>query len=96
MGVPVLTRHGDRFLAHLGEMVLQTVGLPEWIAADDEDYVARAVAFARDLPMLAALRADLRERVVRSPLCDAPRFAGHLATAFEEMWEARIARARDL
>jgi len=95
MGVPVLGRRGDRFLAHLGEMVLKTVGLPEWIATDDDDYVARAVALASDLPALAALRAGLRERVVRSPLCDALRFAGHLTTAFEQMWEARHARARE-
>ncbi|RKP45607.1 tetratricopeptide repeat protein [Trinickia fusca] len=93
MGVPVLGRHGDRFLAHLGEMVLQTAGLPQWIAVDDDDYVARAVAYASDLPALAALRASLRERVMRSPLCDAPRFAGHLAMAFEQMWQARVKRA---
>lgn len=92
MGVPVLGRHGDRFLAHLGEMVLQTVALPEWIAIDDDDYVERAVAYASDLPTLAALRASLRDRVVRSPLCDAPRFAGHLATAFEQMWQRRMKR----
>lgn len=92
MGVPVLTRRGDRFLAHLGEMVLQTVGLPEWIAADDDDYVARAVAFAADPPALAALRAGLRERVVASPLADAPRFASHLTSALEAMWQARVAR----
>jgi protein O-GlcNAc transferase len=90
MGVPVLGRRGDRFLAHLGEMVLQTVGLPEWIASDDEDYVARAVAFAGDLPRLAILRAELRERVVHSSLCDAPRFAGNLEAAFARMWERRL------
>ncbi|MEX3956103.1 tetratricopeptide repeat protein [Trinickia sp. EG282A] len=90
MGVPVLGRRGNRFLSHLGEMVLQTVGLPEWIATDDDDYVARAIAFAGELPALAALRSGLRERVVCSPLCDAPRFAVHLAGAFEQMWEARV------
>jgi protein O-GlcNAc transferase len=96
MGVPVLARRGDRFLAHLGEMVVRTVGLDEWIAADDEDYLARAIAFARDLPALDRLRASLRERVERSPLADAERFAGHLATAFEQMWQARVSRALEL
>jgi len=96
MGVPVLARRGDRFLAHLGEMVVRTVGLDEWIAADDEDYLARAIAFARDLPALDRLRATLRERVERSPLADAERFAGHLATAFEQMWQARVSRPLEL
>ncbi|CAN7154985.1 tetratricopeptide repeat protein [Trinickia sp. LjRoot230] len=91
MGVPVLGRHGGRFLAHLGEMVLRTVGLDDWIALDDEDYLARAIAFAADLPALARLRAGLRERVERSPLCDAERFAAHFSTALEQMWQARVA-----
>ncbi|HTH76389.1 MAG TPA: tetratricopeptide repeat protein [Trinickia sp.] len=90
MGVPVLTRRGDRFLSHLGELVLKTVGLPEWIAADTEDYVVRAVAAASDLPALAALRAGLRERVERSPLADAPRFAAHWMTAIEQMWQTKL------
>lgn len=90
MGVPVLTRRGDRFLSHLGELVLETVGLPDWIAADTEDYVARAVAATTDLPALAALRAGLRERVERSPLADAQRFAGNWMTAIEQMWQTKL------
>lgn len=90
MGAPVLTRQGDRFLSHLGEMVLKTVGLPEWIAADTDDYVARAVAATRDLPALAALRAQLRERIERSPLTDAPRFAAHWMTAIEQMRQTKL------
>lgn len=90
MGVPVLTRRGDRFLSHLGELVLKTVGLPEWIAADTDDYIARAVAATTDLPALARLRATLRERVERSPLTDARRFAGHWMTAIEQMWQAKL------
>lgn len=89
MGVPVLTLHGDRFLSHLGEMVLKTVGLADWIAADIDDYIARAVAATHDQPTLAALRTTLRERVERSPLTDAPRFAQHWMTAIEGMWQAK-------
>lgn len=91
MGVPVLSRRGNRFLSRLGEMVLQTAGLPEWIAGDDDDYVARAAAYAADLRGLAALRAGLRERVIASPLCDAPRFARNLEAAFAQMWQRRLA-----
>jgi len=86
MGVPVLCRRGDRFLGHLCESVLHGAGLADWIAADDDDYVARAVAIAEDRERLAALRGGLRERVLASPLCDAPRFARTLESAFAEMW----------
>ena len=86
MGVPVLTRRGDRFLAHAGETIVGNAGLADWIAADDDDYVAKAVGFAADLPRLAGLRAGLRDRVLASPLFDAPRFARHFQAAMEAMW----------
>jgi predicted O-linked N-acetylglucosamine transferase (SPINDLY family) len=86
MGVPVLTLRGDRFIAHVGESLNRAVGLDDWVAADAEDFVHKAVAIAADLPRLAALRAGLRPRLIASPLCDAPRFARHLEAAFRGMW----------
>lgn len=95
MGVPVLSRRGDRFLSHLGETVLQTAGLSDWIAENDDDYVAKALAFASDLPRLAALRTGLRAQLLASPLCDAPRYARHLESAFTQMWTRWLDSARD-
>lgn len=86
MGVPVLTRRGDRFLSHVGETVATNAGLADWIAADDGAYVAKAVASAGDLPRLAALRAGLRAQVLASLLFDTPRFARHLEQALWDMW----------
>ncbi|MDN7852700.1 O-linked N-acetylglucosamine transferase family protein [Burkholderia seminalis] len=93
MGAPFVTRRGDRFLSHIGESILHTLGMPEWIADGDDAYVAKAAAFANDLPRLAAVRAGLRERLLRSPLCDAPRFARHLEAAFAQMHAAAVEQA---
>jgi predicted O-linked N-acetylglucosamine transferase (SPINDLY family) len=87
MGVPVLTLAGQRFISHQGETILHNVGLPEWIAVDEDDYVARAAAYARDTQALAALRAGLRDRLLASPLCDAPRFARNFEDAMRGMWQ---------
>ncbi len=86
MGVPVLTLQGGCVLSRQGETLLQAAGLPDWIARDVDDYVAKAVTFASDLPRLATVRAGLRQQVLRSPLFDAPRFANHLTQAWQEMW----------
>ena len=86
MGVPVLVRAGDRYVAHMGESILHTAGLPEWIAADEADYAVRGARLAADPEALAALRAGLRARVLASPLFDAPRFARHLEAAMRGMW----------
>ena len=86
MGVPAVALRGDRFLSHQGETILHNAGLPEWIAENEDDYVAKAAAYARDLERLAALRARLRDQVLASPLFDAPRFARNLEEAFRGMW----------
>ena len=87
MGVPTITRHGDCFLSHIGESIAHNAGLADWIAENDDDYVAKAVIHTTDLGRLAALRATLRQQVLASPLFDAPRFARHLEAALWGMWE---------
>lgn len=86
MGVPVVTRRGDRFLSHVGESVAHAAGLADWIAGDDADYVAKASAWAADLPRLASLRAGLRAQAVASPVFDAPRYARSFEDALWGMW----------
>jgi predicted O-linked N-acetylglucosamine transferase (SPINDLY family) len=87
MGVPVITKRGDRFLSHVGESIVSNAGLVDWIAEDDDDYVAKAIMHTTDLKRLSTLRATLRQRVLASPLFDAPRFARHFETALWGMWE---------
>jgi predicted O-linked N-acetylglucosamine transferase (SPINDLY family) len=89
MGVPVLCRHGDRFLGHLCESVVHSVDLSDWIAADDDDYVAKAVALGSDRQALAQLRGALRSRVLSATLCNPNRFARTLEDTFERMWRTR-------
>jgi predicted O-linked N-acetylglucosamine transferase (SPINDLY family) len=86
MGVPVLTLSGERFLSRQGVGLLMNAGLSEWVATDQSDYVARAIAFANDIQSLATLRTGLRQQVVSSPIFDAPRFAQHFKEALREMW----------
>ena len=86
MGVPVLSKQGDRFLSRTAGSIAHNAGLSDWIAVDEEDYIARAVAFASDLECLASLRAGLRQQVLASPLFDAQRFARNFEDALWGMW----------
>lgn len=86
MGVPVLTQAGPNLISRQGLGLLHNAGLPHWVASDADDYVERAVAFASDLPALAALRSQLREQVLASPLFDAQAFARHFEAALRGMW----------
>lgn len=87
MGVPVLSMRGDRFMSHQGETILASAGLTDWVALDEEDYVAKAKAFAGDVAALAELHGQLRGKLLGSPVCDVPRFAGHFESALRGMWQ---------
>ena len=86
MGVPVLTLAGESFLSRQGLGLLMNAGLPDWVASDRDDYVARAVAQASDLQALANLRQGLRQQLLASPILDAARFAVHFEAALRSMW----------
>ncbi len=86
MAVPVLTLRGECFLSHVGESIAHNAGLSDWIAADADNYVDKAIAFVSDLNELAKLRISLREQVLASPIFDAARFARNFENALWEMW----------
>jgi predicted O-linked N-acetylglucosamine transferase (SPINDLY family) len=93
MGVPVLTRCGDRHVARVGVSLLQQVGLDRFIAADEESLVARAKELDSDSGRaeLVYLRGRLRQQMSQSPLCDGEGKARAIERCFREAWQ----RARD-
>ncbi len=86
MGVPVLTLAGTHFQSRQGVGLLTNAGLPDWIATDTDDYVARAARHAADRQGLAALRQGLRRTLLDSPIFDAARFGAHFEAALRGMW----------
>ncbi len=87
MGVPTLTLTGDTLLEKQGASMLSCIGLEDWIATNEEDYINKAVNHAKDIKQLSQLRAELRQKMMESPLTDAPLFALHFTQALQEMWQ---------
>ncbi len=83
MGVPVVTAPGSRAISRSAGSLLRAVGLEDWIATD---YVDLAAQKANDLAALAALRADLRQRVQNSPMMDEKKAARELEAAYRGVW----------
>jgi predicted O-linked N-acetylglucosamine transferase (SPINDLY family) len=88
MGVPVLTLQGRCHAGRVGASLLSRVGLQEFVAQNQSDYVDKAVAWAGKQEALGALRSGLRERLLASPVMDAGRLARGLEAAFREAWRA--------
>ena len=87
MGVPVVTFAGETGVSRGGLSLLSNLGLPDLAADNAEDYVRIAADLACNLDRLKNLRAELRQRMQRSPLMDGRRFARNVEAAYRQMWE---------
>ncbi len=91
MGVPMVSLRARAPLGRYGDCLLSALGLDDWCVDTAGAYIARAAEAARDLPKLAALRADLRPRMAASELCDGKGLAASLDAAYLAMFNARAA-----
>ena len=85
MGVPVITRVGSTGPGRAGLSILSNLNLPDLIAGDDAQFVDIAAELAGDFSRRSRLRATLRDRMLRSPLMDGPRFARNVEAAYLQM-----------
>ena len=86
MGLPVVTLAGATHASRVGVSLLSNAGLPQFIAKTGDEYVDIAVNLARDVPQLAAMRANLRGMLARSPIADGRTCARNLERALQDSW----------
>ena len=86
MGVPVLTLRGDRYLYHFGESINSNLGMDNWIANTEKEYISKAVQHSEDLNALSKIRMNLRKTALKSPVFNAQRFAENFNNMLWEIW----------
>ncbi|MGA3067406.1 MAG: tetratricopeptide repeat protein [Tepidisphaeraceae bacterium] len=86
MGVPVLTLVGQTPPGRVGLTHAANLNLTEFAAAGAQALPTIASRWAADLPRLAELRRDLRQRMQNSPLMDAAGFARKVEAIYRQMW----------
>ena len=84
-GCPLLTVRGTTFAGRVAASLLHAAGLPQLVMASVDDYVARAIALARDDEQRQALRAHLEGPGRASALFDTARTTRALENAYETM-----------
>jgi predicted O-linked N-acetylglucosamine transferase (SPINDLY family) len=85
-GLPVLTCRGESFAGRVASSLLTALGLEELVAGTLAEYEALALRLAREPPLLARLRARLRERAASAALFDGDQCRRQLEAAYREMW----------
>ena len=86
MGVPVVTKLGKTQSSRAAGSIMTAVGLPEFVAANEDEYVATALHWATHTGELAALRRDLRARISNSDAGDPVRYCRHLEALYRRFW----------
>jgi len=85
MGVPVLTLAAHHAAGRGGASILGHLGLPEYICASKEAYLAKAVALAAKGPLGDGARQALRMKLAGSPLTEAAAFAADFLRLAESL-----------
>ncbi len=86
MGVPVVVKAGENFVSRMGASFMQAAGLPDWVAASDDDYIKIAVAKAQDREALLRLKQGMRKQLLSSPAWDMERYANAFQGALKDVW----------
>lgn len=102
MGVPVVSRVGDRHAARVGASLLHAVGLDDLACASDDAFVEACRSLAEDGARLVRLRGrgndggegSLRARMRASALCDGAGLWGAIERAVLGLYGDRCAGAR--
>jgi predicted O-linked N-acetylglucosamine transferase (SPINDLY family) len=87
MGVPIVTLTGQTYVSRVGLSILSRLGLEVFAAQGQDEYVAKAAAFAAQPAELALIRRSLRSMMLAGPLCDPARMGRELEQAYRSAWQ---------
>jgi predicted O-linked N-acetylglucosamine transferase (SPINDLY family) len=93
MGVPVVVKAGSNFVSRMGASFMTAAGLPDWVATDDDAYVAIAQQMAADRVALLQLKQGLRQRLQAAPAWDVEAYTRDIERALRDMWKDHCAKA---
>ncbi len=95
MGVPVVSLYGRRHGDRLGLSILMNAGVGELAVATPTEYVARAVALARDADLLDVLHRNLRSMMMGAPLMNTKQYVAELEEQYIYLWQRMVVRGEN-
>jgi predicted O-linked N-acetylglucosamine transferase (SPINDLY family) len=93
LGVPVVTKLGNGHASRCGGAIVAAAGLNDWVAEDEQGYLAIAVRWASNPAELAALRARLPAQVANSAAGNCVTYTKYLEEGYRKFWRDYCASA---
>ncbi len=87
VGLPLLALPGPTSAGRVSASALKVMGLPELIASDREDYIQKAVNYAKDPNVLTALREKVKKAKNTTLLFNTKKYVQDLEKAYTIMWQ---------
>jgi predicted O-linked N-acetylglucosamine transferase (SPINDLY family) len=91
MGVPVVAKLGASCSSRAGGAIVKAAGLHDWVAEDDEGYMAIARRYAARPDELAALRARLPSMLMESEVGNPALYVRRVDEAYRRFWRSYCA-----
>ncbi|MBV9457684.1 MAG: tetratricopeptide repeat protein [Bradyrhizobium sp.] len=86
VGVPVVAKLGACCASRISGSIVSAIGLDDWVAEDDERYIAIAREFAARPSELATLRAKLPSMVANSEAGNTELYTRRVEEAYRRFW----------
>ncbi|MGH6715300.1 MAG: tetratricopeptide repeat protein, partial [Bradyrhizobium sp.] len=95
MGVPVVAKLGNGASSRAAGAILKAIGLDDWVAEDDDGYIAIARKFASMPSHLEKLRAELPAKIASSAAGNVETYTCKVEEGYRQFWRGYCAEASE-
>jgi predicted O-linked N-acetylglucosamine transferase (SPINDLY family) len=93
MGIPLVTRVGEQFVARNSYAMMVNAGITEGIAWTDEEYIEWGVRLGKDTALRQQISWKLRQSKQTAPLWNGKQFTLEMEKAYEQMWQIYLEKS---
>ena len=86
MGVPLLTKNGSSFVSRTTQSVNCNIGMSDWVAENENEYISKAIEFSKKFSQLSEIRKRILLTSLESPLFNSPLFAEQFKNLVLKIW----------
>ncbi|PAX56964.1 O-linked N-acetylglucosamine transferase, SPINDLY family protein [Brunnivagina elsteri] len=87
MGIPIVTRVGEQFVARNSYTMMMNAGIEEGIAWTNEEYIEWGIRFGKDAKLRQKVAWKLHKSRQTAPLWNGKQFTLEMEKAYQQMWE---------